>query len=155
MTASWLLKRLSRHSTRGFEAYRFIVAGLATFAVEYALLILLKEGLGIQYLIANAIAFTVAVALNYLLSVAWVFHGARQGGNVAKIAFFTVSVIGLGLNQLLMWLLVGLGGLYYLVAKLITSTLVMLWNYAAKRKVLFHASGPDVARPFPSTSAAN
>jgi len=155
VTASWLRNQLSRHSTRGLEAYRFIVAGLATFAVEFALLILLKEGLGIQYLIANAIAFTVAVAFNYVLSVAWVFHGAKNGGNVAKIAFFTVSVIGLVLNQLLMWLLVGLGGLYYLVAKLITSVLVMLWNYAAKRKVLFHASGSGAGHPFQTTSPAN
>ena len=60
------------------EIIRFVIAGGAGFAVEIGLLILLKEKLGMDTLIATPIAFTVSVIVNYLICVFWVFSGARE-----------------------------------------------------------------------------
>ena len=60
------------------EIIRFLIAGAAGFAVELGALILLKEKLGMDTLIATPIAFILSVIVNYLICVLWVFPGAKE-----------------------------------------------------------------------------
>ena len=46
------------------------------------------------------------------------------------------SVIGLGLNELVMWGLMKKLAMYYMLAKIVATIVVMIWNYIAKRKVV-------------------
>ena len=95
---------MEEKKSRTAEILRFALCGGVCFLVELALLILLKGRLGIDTLIATPIAFLVSVILNYLLCVAWVFRGAKNRSAGAKAGFLITSVIGLGLNELLMFL---------------------------------------------------
>ena len=135
---------------RTAEIVRFALTGGVCFLVELALLILLKGSLGIDTLIATPIAFLVAVILNYLLCVVWVFRGAKNRGAGAKAGFLITSVIGLGLNELLMLLfrlilgedavILTLGGKtinMYVLNKCLATLIVMIWNYFSKRAVLY------------------
>jgi len=124
------------HSNRGHEMFRFAISGGVCFLVEYGCLIVLKEFFVVHYLIAAGIGFVLSVALNYLMCVRWVFPEAQDKGHKAKLLFFVTSLIGLVLNQLFMWAFVDGLGIYYLLAKVITTVLVMVWNYITKRKVL-------------------
>lgn len=129
---------------------RFALTGGVCFAVELAVLILLKGTLGIDTLIATPIAFLVSVILNYLLCVAWVFRGAGNRGAGAKAGFLLTSLIGLGLNELLMLLfrlilgeeavILTLGGRelkMYVLNKCLATLIVMIWNYFSKRAILY------------------
>ena len=120
------------------------------FLVELAVLILLKGKFGVDTLIATPIAFLVSVILNYLLCVVWVFRGAKNHGAGAKAGFLITSVIGLGLNELLMLvfrLILGedaviltLGSRQvnmYVLNKCLATLIVMIWNYFSKRAVLY------------------
>ena len=60
------------------EILRFVVAGAAGFAVELGVLVLLKEKAGLDTLAAVPVAFTVSVAVNYLICILWVFRGAKE-----------------------------------------------------------------------------
>ena len=122
--------------SRGREIFRFVISGGVCFLVEYGTLILMKEGFGIHYLIASGIGFMLSVVLNYLMCVRWVFPNTQGKGNKAKMLFLVTSLIGLALNQLFMWAFVDGLGIYYLLAKVITTILIMVWNYITKRKVL-------------------
>ena len=135
---------------RAAEVLRFALTGGICFAVELAVLILLKGGLGIDTLIATPIAFLVSVILNYLLCVAWVFKGAENRGTGAKAGFLITSLIGLGLNELLMFIfrltlgedavILTLGGKtvnMYVLNKCLATLIVMIWNYFSKRAVLY------------------
>ena len=135
---------------RAAEVIRFALTGGICFAVELAVLILLKGGLGIDTLIATPIAFLVSVILNYLLCVAWVFKGAENRGTGAKAGFLITSLIGLGLNELLMIIfrlalgedavILTLGGKtvkMYVLNKCLATLIVMIWNYFSKRAVLY------------------
>jgi putative flippase GtrA len=132
------------------EIIRFALTGGACFLVELAVLILLKGRLGIDTLIATPIAFMISVILNYLLCVAWVFRGAKNRSASAKARFLITSVIGLGLNELLMFLfrlilgedavILTLGGKtinMYVLNKCLATLIVMIWNYFSKRAVLY------------------
>lgn len=115
------------------EIIRFCIAGGIGFIVDYGVLYLSTEYLGIPYLISAAISFTLAVILNYWLCLIFVFKSSGRQTVKQILAFFIVSVIGLGLNQLCMWFLVEQCGLWYMIAKLVATAVVTIWNYVMKR----------------------
>lgn len=132
------------------EIIRFALTGGICFLVELGVLILLKGGLGLDTLIATPVAFLVSVILNYLMCVVWVFKGAKNTNTASKAGFLITSLIGLGLNELLMllfrWMLgeesviLSLGGKdikMYVLNKCLATLIVMIWNYFSKRAVLY------------------
>ena len=134
---------------KGMEALRFAVSGGVCFLIELGLLALLKGKLGWDTLLATPIAFLVSVAVNYLMCVKWVFRGAEGGGAATQAGFLLTSVIGLGLNELLMLLfrvllgeeqvilrLGGYGISMYMLNKALATLLVMIWNFFTKRAIL-------------------
>ena len=131
------------------EVVRFALTGGICFLVEFAALVLLKEGLGLDTLVATPIAFALSVVVNYALCMRWVFRGARDGGAAAKAGFAVTSVMGLVLNEGLMLLfrvmlgedavlltLLGYPVTMYMLNKVLSTLLVMVWNYFTKKAVL-------------------
>ena len=138
---------MSRERIR--EILRFVIAGGAGFAVEIGALILLKEKLGMDTLIATPIAFTISVIVNYLICVFWVFRGAREQNRKNQIAFFLTSAVGLVLNEVLMLLfrvawgeekvlftVLSFAVSLYVLNKVLATCIVMIWNYWTKRRIL-------------------
>ena len=141
---------MEQRKSRAAEIIRFALTGGVCFLVELAVLILLKGKLGIDTLIATPIAFLISVILNYLLCVVWVFRGAENRGASAKAGFLITSLIGLGLNELLMlvfrltlgedMVILTLGSReinMYVLNKCLATLIVMIWNYFSKRAVLY------------------
>ena len=131
------------------EIIRFAVSGGVCFLIEFALLVLLRDTCGLDTLAATPIAFTVSVIVNYLFCVKWVFPDAGKQGNKARAAFFISSVMGLFLNEGLMWLfrvlfgedavvitVFGFAVTMYMVNKVLATLIVMVWNYITKRYIL-------------------
>lgn len=119
------------------EIFRFVVTGGLSFVVDYGILVGLTTGLGVNYLISSAISFTVSVIVNYFLCVLWVFDGADKSNDKKVVVMFVgSSVIGLVFNQILMYLFVSVFGIFYMIAKVITTLIVMVWNYVAKKMAL-------------------
>ena len=131
------------------EIIRFAISGGVCFLIEFALLVLLRDTCGLDTLVATPIAFTVSVVVNYLFCVKWVFPDAGKQGNKARIAFFISSIMGLFLNEGLMWLFRVLFGedtvvmtvfgftiTMYMVNKVLATLIVMIWNYITKRFIL-------------------
>ena len=131
------------------EVVRFAVTGGFCFLAEFVCLVALKEGLGLDTLIATPIAFLISVAINYLMCVRWVWPGTEGKGSAARWGFLTTSVIGLFLNEGLMLLfricfgeeqmlfsLAGRGISMYMINKAAATVLVMIWNFFTKKKIL-------------------
>ncbi len=131
------------------EALRFIVTGGVCFAVEFVCLVVLRDGIGLDTLIAVPIAFLISVMLNYLMCVKWVFQGIGEQKSSAKAGFLVTSVMGLLLNEGLMLLFRVLFGedqavvtvvsftvTMYMVNKVLATMFVMVWNYYTKRYIL-------------------
>ena len=131
------------------EIIRFAVAGAGGFVVEMLTLVLLKEKLGLDTLVATPIAFLLGITVNYVLCVLWVFEGAREQSAKSRLGFFLTSAVGLLINELLMLLFRVIWGedtvlmtifsfpvSLYMVNKVIATGVVMIWNYFTKRKIL-------------------
>ena len=113
---------------------RFAVVGGSAFLIDYRIMILLTELCGINYLISSAISFTVSVIYNYLLSVHWVFNVTEDRSQKQDFAVFIVlSVIGLGINQLIMWVCVDKLQIFYMISKIGATAIVMVYNFITRK----------------------
>ena len=116
------------------QILRFGLIGGLAFVIDYGLMIFCTEVLGIYYLISSTISFTVSVIFNYIASVKWVFqinNGKKQSQNLAF--FITFSVIGLGINQLIMWIGSDFMHISYMIVKLFATFIVMIFNYITRK----------------------
>lgn len=116
---------------------KFGVVGVICFCMDYALMTILTELFEVFYLLSAGISFVVSVAVNYLLSMRYVFHGREDRRRLWEVVLFVVlSVLGLGLNQLTMWIAVELFHIYYGLAKVAATALVMIYNFISRKLVL-------------------
>ena len=122
---------------RFWEVFRFLVVGGGCFLLEYGLLFSLTEYGGLDPLVSAPIAFTISLVVNYILCVYVVFHVKHQG-TTQMVLFIVTSLMGLGLNQLVMWFCIDILAIWYMFAKIVASAIVMIWNYFTKRFILNH-----------------
>ena len=118
---------------------KYLVAGGAGFVLDFGTLYLCFNILGVHYLISAILGFIVGLVFVYISSNKWVF-GERQLGDrqVLEFTLFAmIGVVGLGLTVLFMWLFVDALGIYPLIAKLITTGLVLIWNFGARKYLLY------------------
>ncbi|MBD3878844.1 MAG: GtrA family protein [Quinella sp. 1Q5] len=121
---------------RMLEIVRFCFVGGFSFLMDYSLLFVLTEFVGLYYLYSSAISFSITVVFNYWLCVIYVFKGAKKQTTRQAIIFFGTGVIGLGLNQLCMWFFVDVMRVHYMLAKIFATAIVTIWNYVTKRKAV-------------------
>lgn len=116
------------------QILKFGVVGGTAFLIDYGLLFLLTEFAGIHYLISGTISFAASVIYNYILSVVWVFDPVGERSKAKDMAVFLIlSVIGLGINQVIMWILVELFGVYYMLSKIAATAIVMVYNFITRK----------------------
>ena len=121
------------------QLMRYGISGFSATIVDFLILTILTEVFGEDLLLVwTAIAFLAGLLVTYILSTHWVFDSRHfKSKTVEALIFLGIGLVGLGLTELLMWILADALGLFYLLAKLIASMLVFLWNFNAKKFILF------------------
>ena len=126
---------------------KFGVVGVIAFVIDYGLMVALTELAGVNYLISATISFTVSVVFNYLASMRYVFthkqglsrrrespwHKEGMSRRSEFVIFVVLSVIGLGVNDLLMWLGSSVLGVSYLIVKIVATAIVMVYNFVTRK----------------------
>ena len=120
------------------EFFRYTIVGGLSFLVDFGFLYVFTEFLGIYYLVSAAMSFSLGLAVNYGLSRTWVF-GKRNLANawIEFGLFAAIGVVGLGLNELFIWYFTSKIHFYYLLSKIVSTVLVYLWNFFARKYLLF------------------
>ncbi|PPD46590.1 MAG: hypothetical protein CTY15_00815 [Methylocystis sp.] len=120
------------------DLMKYGFASAAALALDFSVLMLLYKGLGFNHLAAAAIGFLSGLALVYALSVRFVFRNRRRLGARAEIVgFLLTGVAGLAITEGLMHLFVDYAGIDVGYAKIPTAGLVFLFNFTARRALLF------------------
>lgn len=115
------------------QVLKFGVVGVIAFLIDYSLLYVLTEFCHIHYMISSIISFTVSLIFNYIASIYWVFDVKQKQTYKEVIVFTILSVIGLGINQLVMYLMTDVGNIYYMLSKLVATAIVMVWNFITRK----------------------
>lgn len=116
------------------QIIRFAFVGGGAFVIDYGVMIFLTEVGGLNYLISSAISFTISVIFNYIMSVKWVFNVSGERSQTQDFAVFIVlSVIGLGINSLIMWIAVDKFHIFYMISKIGATAIVMVYNFITRK----------------------
>ncbi len=118
---------------------KFGIVGASGVIVDFGFTYLCKEYLKIQKYIANAIGFTLAASSNYILNRIWTFrsHNPEIGLEYGK--FLIISLIGLGINTLILWILVSKFNKNFYVSKLFAIGVVTIWNFFVNMMFTFNS----------------
>ena len=113
---------------------KFGVVGVIATVIDFGIMNLLHYGLGLNILIANTSGFIISLIVNYLASMKYVFAHKEGMSRKREFTIFTIlSVIGLGLNDLYMFVGVTFLSIGYQAMKAIATFLVTWYNYFSRR----------------------
>ena len=116
---------------------KFGVVGIVATIIDFGIMNLLHYGAHLDILFANTAGFVVSLIFNYVASMKFVFEHKDGMSRRREFTIFVVlSVIGLGLNDLYMFIGVGLLNVGTMSMKLISTFFVTWYNYFSRRKFL-------------------
>ena len=120
------------------QLIKFGLVGGIAFLIDYGIMVFLTEVFKIPSLISAAISFTVSVIFNYIASVKWVFDVDKEKNSKTKelAVFILLSVVGLGINELIMWIMDKKFGIYYMISKIVATIVVMCYNFITRKLFL-------------------
>lgn len=110
----------------------FLGVGLIGTMTHYLALITLVQFVDWKPVPASMVGFTLGASLNYRIT-----FQSNRCHREAILKFISVASIGLLLNSLILGLAVNYFNLYYLLAQVIATGLVLIWNFAAHRAWTF------------------
>ncbi|MEA4870356.1 hypothetical protein SDC9_126520 [bioreactor metagenome] len=134
------------------EFARYLVVGGTAFLVDYSLLYVFShfvfQNLGdIGVYLATALGFVGGLLYNYLLSLHWVFQSAKdrnRGKSVGDFLLFAIiGIIGLLLTEGGMYVGYQVMRVHYMIVKLFVAAVVLLWNYGARKIMIFQDERPS------------
>ena len=116
------------------QIWRFGLVGGSAFIIDYSIMLLLIEVFGVNYLLSSGVSFCISVIYNYILSIKWVFDISRRRKKSEEFIFFLIlSIIGLGINEVLMWFLVDKIDIVYFISKIFATVMVMIYNFVTRK----------------------
>ena len=141
-----LRNKFPRKSLAG-QFLRYLVTGGLAFVVDFGLFALCLYTFGWHYLLANLVGLVAGLVLNYAMSIVWVFTACKRTLEKQKtVEFFLfalVGIAGVGINQLLMYLMVDGLSLNEMLSKVVAAVLVLMWNFGARKLLLFKKKKED------------
>lgn len=116
---------------------KFGGVGALCFVIDFACLYALREFAGVDVLIASGLAFALSVVVNYCLSVRFVFAVDESKNKLRNFVLFIIfSVIGLVLTEIIMYIGTGLLTWNYMLVKVISTVIVMVFNFITRKTFL-------------------
>ena len=118
------------------QLVKFGIVGVIAAFVDVGVLVILKELMHFDVLLSSAISFSVSVTVNYILSMTFVFKSKNQSKLKEFFIFVLLSIGGLGLNQLVLWIGVKFTSVYYLIIKFLAMVIVSAYNFITRKVFL-------------------
>lgn len=119
------------------QIFKFVIVGFIATIIDFIFLYIFKDLVGFSLLISNTLSFVISVVYNYIASIIFVFNVAKnKNGKKIFIKFIIFSIIGLGISNFLLKIFVTTFNVYYLIAKVLATIVVMVFNFVTRKKFL-------------------
>lgn len=120
------------------QMLRYVFVGGTAFVADAGALWGLTL-LGMNEYLAAAIAFVLGLVVNFLLSKALVFtkETSRLSRVTEFVSYAAIGIIGLLLTEWLLFIGLEWLGIHVMAAKIIAAALVLVWNFAARKYLLY------------------
>jgi len=126
-------------TTELFQKFiKFGVVGFTGLFVDFGITWFTKEKLKVPKYVANAIGFSSAATTNYFLNRIWTFESTNPEIMLEYGEFLLISLVGLLLNTLILYLVVSKVKINFYVAKIFAIGMVTVWNFFANVLITFN-----------------
>lgn len=116
------------------QFFRYIFVGGIAAVVNIGMLYIFTDIFKIYYLLSNVFSFSLGLIVNYILSKKFVFQDEKAISKSKEfIIYAIIGVLGLIIDTLLVGLMTSILGLYYMLSKIISTILVFIWNFGARK----------------------
>ena len=129
------MKLLHRRGVRQFV--KFGIVGASSTIIDWGIYLLLTRTFGLFYLMAKILSFSVAVLNSYIWNRRWTFRSNDPAKLRQFIKFLTISIVGVVLNALIMYLSVDYLYLNDIYGLVFATVIVMFWNFLANKFYTF------------------
>lgn len=111
------------------QLIRFCLVGASGMGVDFGLTYVLKEWARWNKYVANSLGFVCAATSNYILNRLWTFQSQDPQVVRQYLTFIAIAVVGLILNNTVIWLLNDRLRLNFYLSKLLAIGVVTFWNF--------------------------
>lgn len=118
---------------------KFGVVGGSGVIIDFFFTWLLKEKFKIHKYVANTIGFTIAASTNWIFNRIWTFESTNQDVIQEYSSFLVVSLVGLAINNTILWIFTDKLKFNFYVSKLIAIGITTIWNFFANYLYTFNA----------------
>lgn len=116
---------------------KFCVVGLSGMVIDFSTTWLLKEKAKANKYIANSTGFILAATSNYIWNRLWTFQSANDEIVVEYFSFILISVVGLRINNFVIYLLNDRLKINFYLSKLLAIGVVTVWNFLMNFLITF------------------
>jgi len=112
---------------------KFTIVGTVNTLIDLTALYCFVEYLHINVILASVLSFLIAATNSFFFNKTWTFKNSSLKYRNQVLKFMIVSGIGLTLNTISMYVFVQLIGLWYMFSKVLTSGIVLIWNFLGNK----------------------
>ncbi len=116
------------------QIFKFIIVGGIATLIDWIIYFICCRFIHIEPMISNVIAFTISVIYNYWASCKYVFNVTNKDSKLHQfIVFIVLAVIGLGITELILFILYHKVGWNYMLVKILATAIVMVFNFITRK----------------------
>jgi putative flippase GtrA len=120
-----------------FKFIKFCIVGFSGMVIDFGTTWLLKEKASVNKYIANSTGFILAATSNYIWNRFWTFHSENPRIATEYFSFILISLAGLGINNLMLYLCTEKLKMNFYLSKLIATGFVTIWNFIMNYLITF------------------
>jgi putative flippase GtrA len=118
--------------------FKYLIVGTLAAAIDFFVFGLLVYLTKTPWYWAACISFLFATSVNYFLAITFVFNSGIRFRQLHEFGLvFLVSVVGLLVNQIILYVAIELASSNLLIAKLVATAGAFFWNYFSRSKFIF------------------
>ncbi len=120
-----------------YKLLKFMLIGIGGTSIDFGITYLLKEKVKLNKYIANSIGYVSAATSNYIFTRMWAFENTNPDILTQYLIFVTISLIGLALMNLFIWIFHEKFKMNFYAAKVVALLMVLIWTFSAHYTITF------------------
>lgn len=119
------------------QIFNFGIVGVIATIIDFLFLYLFRDVCRLPLILSNTFSFCISVVYNYFASMTFVFDVDQSKSKSRNFILFIIfSVIGLIINDIIVYIVTEWFGIYYMASKVIATVFVMIFNFITRKKFL-------------------